>query len=403
MFAAKWAEHLSMHAANGEQPTRECDRFTKVRILWVEACMLTPDQDSGSLRTTRLLKILRDLGCKVTFAPDNLLADEPYAQLLRDEGIEVLHAPHVQSMKDYLQVHGGDYDVVTLCRHYIAIQYVDLLKNAHPVTQIWFDTIDLHYLRLRRQYELDGAQATQRMADLAYSEELAVITQSDLTIVVSDAEVAALGQEMSDARVALISNIHEIDQRKVESSGRKNVLFVGGFQHPPNIDAVEYYGNEIWPLFKAACPEAETWVIGSRMPDKLKRWGESQGLQMLGFVEDLVPYYEQCKLAIAPLRYGAGVKGKVNQALSYGVPVIGSPVALEGMGLESGRDAMSAATPVAFAQAMATVYGDEQLWAILSANGRASLQGRFTPDVARLALREALGPLLSEVTEEATA
>ena len=403
LFAAKWAEQLSMHAANGEQPMRECDRGAKVRVLWVEACMLTPDQDSGSLRTVRLLKILRDLGCKVTFAADNLLADEPYGQLLRDEGIEVLHAPHVQSMKDYLQVHGGDYDVVTLCRHYVAIQYVDLLKNAHPATQIWFDTIDLHYLRLRRQYELDGAQATLKMADLAYSEELAVITQSDLTIVVSDAEVAALGQEMPHARVALISNIHEIDQSKVASSGRKNVLFVGGFQHPPNIDAVEYYGNEIWPLFKAACPEAETWVIGSRMPDKLKRWGESQGLQMLGFVEDLVPYYEQCKLAIAPLRYGAGVKGKVNQALSYGVPVVGSPVALEGMGLENGRDAMSAATPEAFAQAMAAVYGDEQLWLSLSENGRASLRGRFTPDVARLALREALGPLLSEVTGEATA
>ena len=402
-FAAKWAEQLSMHAANGEQPMRECDRGAKARILWVEACMLTPDQDSGSLRSIRLLKILRDLGCKVTFAADNLLADEPYAQLLRDEGIEVLHAPHVQSMKDYLQLHGGAYDVVTLCRHYIAIQYIDLLKNAHPATQIWFDTIDLHYLRLRRQYELDGAQATLKMADLAYSEELAVIAQSDLTIVVSDTEVAALVQEMPHARVALISNIHEINESKVEASGRKNVLFVGGFQHPPNIDAVEYYGNEIWPLFKAACPEAETWVIGSRMPDKLKRWGEAQGLQMLGFVEDLVPYYEQCKLAIAPLRYGAGVKGKVNQALSYGVPVVGSPVALEGMGLESGRHAMSASTPEAFAQAMAAVYGDEQLWASLSANGRASLQGRFTPDVARLALREALGPLLSEVTGEAAA
>ena len=118
---------------------------------------------------------------------------------------------------------------------------------------------------------------------------------------------------------------------------------------------------------------------------------------MLGFVEDLVPFYEQCKLAIAPLRYGAGVKGKVNQALSYGVPVVGSPVALEGMGLQSGRDAMSAATPEAFAQAMAAVYDDEQLWLSLSENGRASLQGRFTPEVARLALREALGPLLSNL------
>ena len=402
VFAAKWAEQLSTHAANGEQPQRECDRGVKARILWVEACMLTPDQDSGSLRTFRLLRILRNIGCKVTFAADNLLADEPYAQLLRDEGIEVLHVPHVQSMRDYLQVHGGAYDIVTLCRHYIGIQYVDLLRGAHPDVKIWFDTIDLHYLRLRRQHELDGANATLEMADLAYSEELAVIAQSDLTIVVSDAEVAALKQEAPDARVALISNIHEIDRSEVSANERKNVLFVGGFQHPPNIDAVEYYGTEIWPLFKAACPEAETWVIGSRMPENFKRWGEAQGLQMLGFVEDLEPYYSQCKLAIAPLRYGAGVKGKVNQALSFGVPVVGTPVALEGMGLESGCDVMSASTPELFAKAMAEVYGSPELWKKLSTNGRLSLEGRFTPDVARQALIEALGPLLHDLDGEAT-
>jgi O-antigen biosynthesis protein len=393
LFAAKWSQQLSKHASNGEAPQRECDRGAQARILWVEACMLTPDQDSGSLRTVRLLRILRDLGCKVTFAADNLLADEPYAQRLRDEGIEVLHVPHVKSMRDYLQAHGGAYDVVTLCRHYIAIQYVELIRDAQTNTQIWFDTIDLHYLRLQRQHQLDGAAATLKMAELAHQEELAVIAQSDLTIVVSEAEVSALAAEAPAAPVALISNIHEIDASPVASEGRRDVLFVGGFQHPPNSDAVEYFGEEIWPLFRATCPEAEVLVIGSRMPDSLKRWGEAQGLTMLGFVEDLTPYYQRCKLVIAPLRYGAGVKGKVNQALSYGVPVVGSPMALEGMGLENRRDAMFASTPEAFAQAMAEVYGDQGLWNTLSANGRESLQGRFTPDVAKRALLEALGPL----------
>ena len=403
LFATKWSQQLSKHAPNGEAPQRECDRGAQARILWVEACMLTPDQDSGSLRTVRLLRILRDLGCKVTFVADNLLADEPYAQLLRDEGIEVLHVPHVKSMRDYLQTHGGTYDVVTLCRHYIAIQYVDLMRDAHFNTQIWFDTIDLHYLRLQRQHQVDGAAATLKMAELAHQEELGVIAQSDLTIVVSEAEVSALAAEAPAAQVALISNIHELSASPVSSEGRRDVLFVGGFQHPPNSDAVEYFGEEIWPLFRETCPEAEVLVIGSRMPDSLKRWGEEQGLTMLGFVKDLAPYYQRCKLVIAPLRYGAGVKGKVNQALSYGVPVVGSPMALEGMGLENRRDAMFASTPAVFAQAMAEVYGDEALWNMLSANGRESLQGRFTPDVAKRALLEALGPLLSEVDRDTAA
>ena len=389
-FASKWEAELAAHALNGQNPDRECDRQARLSILWVEACMLTPNQDSGSLRTLRLLRILRDIGCRVTFAADNLLADEPYAQALRDAGIEVLHAPHVHSLKEFLTRRGGEYDVVTLCRHYIAIQYVELIKATHPSTTVWFDTIDLHYLRLQRQYELDNAAATQKMAELAYAEEMEVIKKSDLTIVVSESEVAALEDEAPTAPVALISNIHDIDESEVSVDGRSDVLFVGGFQHPPNIDAVEYFGNDIWPHFKAACPEAEALIIGSRMPETLKRWGEERGLKMIGFVDDLKPYYEQCRLAIAPLRYGAGVKGKVNQALSYGVPVIGSQTALEGMGLRHGEDAMVADAPDSFARAMVSVYNDDELWQLLSSNGRASLQGRFTPDVAKAALELAI-------------
>jgi GT2 family glycosyltransferase/glycosyltransferase involved in cell wall biosynthesis len=395
-FVAKWGRQLANHAPNGVTPERECDRRAKVRVLWVEACVLTPDQDSGSLRTFRLLRILIQLGCKVTFAANNLLADEPYCQALRDEGIEVLHAPYVQSMSDHLRAKGDSYDVVVLCRHYIAIELVDLLRECHPKTKVWFDTIDLHYLRLRRQYELDGKSATRDLADHAYQEESQVIAKSHVTIVVSEVEVATLAEEFPSAKVALISNVHDVGETKAQFEGRQGILFVGGFQHPPNIDAVEYYGNEIWPLVRAARPEAETIIIGSRMPDSLKKWGVQQGLTMLGFVEDLTPHYEQCRLAIAPLRYGAGVKGKVNQALSFGLPVVGSPAAVEGMGLIHGESVLSASTPRAFADSILAAYDDAELWQSLSANGRASLEGRFTSQVAASALSSALTASLGD-------
>jgi glycosyltransferase involved in cell wall biosynthesis len=154
---------------------------------------------------------------------------------------------------------------------------------------------------------------------------------------------------------------------------------------------VEFYAEEIWPLFREQCPDVPTYVIGSRMPERLRKLGESHGLTMLGFVEDLMPYYEGCALSIAPLRYGAGVKGKVNQALSYGLPVVGTSAALEGMGLCHRQHVLSADTAEAFAAAMVEAYTDEPLWRTLSGNGQQSLQGRFTPDVARAALLEALG------------
>ena len=172
---------LDSHRANGVDPMLERDRGARARILWVEACMLTPDQDSGSLRTIRLLRILVQMGCKVTFIADNLDGAEPYRKQLASEGIEVIHAPYCQSVEDYLKKHGDEYDVITLCRHYIAIQHTATVRAVNPSAQIWFDTIDLHYLRSRRQFALDKKKSTQDRAELAYREEMSVIAESDVT------------------------------------------------------------------------------------------------------------------------------------------------------------------------------------------------------------------------------
>jgi len=389
-FAEKWSGALADHRANGVDPMLERDRSAVARVLWVEACLLTPDQDSGSLRTIRLLRILVRMGCKVTFVADNLDGAEPYRSQLLSEGIEVIHAPHFSNVEAFLRRHGSEFDVVTLCRHYIAIQHIDTVREVNPRAQIWFDTIDLHYLRLRRQYELDGKKSTKKQAELAHREEMAVIGQADITVVVSEVEVDELSREAPAARVIVVSNIHEVGETEVKRVDRRGVMFVGGFQHPPNVDAVEYYAEQIWPLFRELCPDVPTYIIGSRMPDRLRQKGVERGLEMVGFVEDLTPYYDTCALSIAPLRYGAGVKGKVNQALSFGLPVVGTPVALEGMGLINREHVLIESEPESFAAAMAQAYSDDNLWCKLSRNGRLSLEGRFTPKVAQDALRSAL-------------
>jgi len=389
-FAEKWSGALADHRANGVDPMLERDRSAVARVLWVEACLLTPDQDSGSLRTIRLLRILVRMGCKVTFVADNLDGAEPYRSQLLSEGIEVIHAPHFSNVEAFLRRHGSEFDVVTLCRHYIAIQHIDTVREVNPRAQIWFDTIDLHYLRLRRQYELDGKKSTKKQAELAHREEMAVIGQADITVVVSEVEVDELSREAPAARVIVVSNIHEVGETEVKRVDRRGVMFVGGFQHPPNVDAVEYYAEQIWPLFRELCPDVPTYIIGSRMPDRLRQKGVERGLEMVGFVEDLTPYYDTCALSIAPLRYGAGVKGKVNQALSFGLPVVGTPVALEGMGLINREHVLIESEPESFAAAMAQAYSNDNLWCKLSRNGRLSLEGRFTPKVAQDALRSAL-------------
>lgn len=386
IFRDKWAAQLARHLGNGVLPERERDRGVRHRVLWVEACMLTPDQDSGSVRTWRLLGILQEMGCKVTFVADNLEHTQPYTNQLQQSGIEVLHQPYVRSVNAHLRAHAQEYDLIVLCRHYIAKNYVGLIRDYAPRVRIAFDTIDLHFLRLRRKAELDGLDASRRAAEVAYREELDVIAKSDATLVVSSDEVAVLALEVPQARVHIVSNVHAPVAFVAPVNTRRDALFVGGFQHPPNVDAVEYYAREIWPLFRQQHPDARTLIVGSRMPESLRRLGESAGLEMLGYVPDLTDLLAGCRLSISPLRYGAGVKGKVNQSMSHGLPVVATAASVEGMFLKDGEDVLLGDSPVAFAQAMSRLYSDDALWERLSRNGQDNVRRHFSDDRAREAL-----------------
>ena len=398
-FRDKWAHRLSRHLDNGVCPARERDRIDGKRVLWVEACMLTPDQDSGSLRTWRLLGILRTLGCKVTFVADNLESRQPYTSQLQQQGIEVQYAPHVSSVQALLQEHAAEYDVIVLCRHYIAKAYVDQVRRLASDALLVFDTIDLHYLRLRRQSVLDGSMKARKAAEIAYQEETSIAAQVDVTLVVSQIEAEHLRREVPAARVEVLSNVHDpvSPDQVAPPEGRSGILFVGGFQHPPNIDAVDYLAAEIWPRFRELHPDAPCYVIGSRMPDWLKQRGQAVGLEMLGYVPDLKPYYRSSRLSVSPLRYGAGVKGKVNESLGAGLPMVATPTSVEGMALQQGRDVLLAQEPAEFAAAMSRLYTDHALWATLSRHGLQRTREQFASDVAASTLHGLLDRRASAV------
>jgi glycosyltransferase involved in cell wall biosynthesis len=326
--------------------------------------------------------------CQVSFIADNMEFDWCYVQRLQQVGVEVLYSPHVHSVWEHLAAQGCPYDLIVLSRHYIAIKYVDAIRRLAPKTKILFDTVDLHYLRLNRQAELDGNRQVRRLAKAAYRDEIYTIRTCDLTLVVSGAEKALLAQEAPQAQVMVLSNVHDPVPWVAPLSGRRDILFVGGFQHPPNLDAIKWYGHEIWPQVKRELPEARTLVIGSKMPEEFRRMGEALGLDMVGYVPDLDPYLNGCRLSISPLRFGAGVKGKVNQSMSYGLPVVATSPSIEGMGLEPGRDILVADDADSFATSLVRLYRDDPLWERLSQGGLANVEERFSSRVARQALEE---------------
>ena len=388
-FAMKWSSVLASHRDNGAHPELERDRWAMRRMLVVDATMLRPDQDSGSLRMQALLAIATSLGCKVTFVADNLEHEPRYVHALQQIGVEVLFHPYVRSIGELMMKRGREFDVVMLSRHYVAARHIDTVRRFAPKARLVFDTVDLHFLREERLAELAASRAAQVSAKAKRDEELALIAKADVTLVVSDAEQAVLRQLAPQARVAVVSNIHELSPSVPPFDERRGVVFIGGFQHPPNVDAVLWYAREVLPELRTGLPGIKTYIIGSQVPAAIRAVA-SDDLEILGHVPDIAPYFEGCRVSIAPLRYGAGVKGKVNLAMSYGVPVVATTPAIEGMHLVDGEDVVVADTAAAFAEAVRRVHEDRALWQTLSAGGRANIVRHFSPAVAKRALRELL-------------
>jgi hypothetical protein len=161
-FADKWQRELSSHRPNGVAPALERDRAARQRILIIDACMLTPDRDAGSMRMEQILGVLVDLGCKVTFVADNLEYRQPYVTALQQLGVEVQFSPYAKSIAHLLGARGGEFDIVMLSRHYIAIKHIDTLRSFAPHALIVFDTVDLHFLREERLAELNAGRSGRR-------------------------------------------------------------------------------------------------------------------------------------------------------------------------------------------------------------------------------------------------
>ena len=381
-FAEKWSGALTTHRANGVNAEFERDRSAKLRVLVIDACMLTPDHDAGSMRMLAILEILTSLNCKVTFVADNLEHRQPYVSQLQQRGVEVLFHPFVRSIADLLSKRGGEFDIVVMSRHYIAVKHIDAVRAFAPRALVVFDTVDLHFLRSERQADLEGSVLARASARAKREEELTLIRKADVTLVVSPFEKALLADLVPDARVLMLSTIHELFPPGQPFAQRAGLVFIGGFQHPPNTDAVLWYAQEVLPYVRAALPGVVTYIVGSSVPANVRALA-AEDFVVTGYVPDVTPYFMGCRVSIAPLRYGAGVKGKINLAMSYGLPVVATTPSIEGMSLVPERDVLVADDAKDFADAIVRLYYDEALWNQLAAGGRENIRTYFSRDVAR--------------------
>jgi len=357
------------------------------QVLVIDALTPQPDRDSGSLRLFNLMRLLREEGAHVVFLPANREHAGRYTDDLRGIGVEAWTAPFAARAPAWLAEHGPRFDVAMVCRHYVAREFLPLLRAHAPRARVVFDSVDLHYLREQRAAALAGDRALARAAGRTRGLELDVIARSDLALVVSEAERDVLRMDAPQARVEVLSNLHRVAGPGLPFAERHDLAFVGGFRHPPNVDAVRWFVAEVLPRVRARLPEVRFHCIGGDVPAEIAALAAQPGVEVHGHVPDIAPYMDGCRVAVAPLRFGAGVKGKVNLSMAHGQPVVATSCAVEGMHLAHGRDVLVADDAAAFADAVVRAYGDEALWRTLSAHGLGNVARHFSADAARDVVR----------------
>ena len=392
-FREKWAAALAHQPApidDARDALRAATFRAQRRILIIDACTPTPDQDSGSLRMVNLMRLLRSLGWQVSFFAENRAYVAGYTEAVQALGVEVQYHPYLADPVRFFRERGAEFDAIVLSRHYIAIHYLGLARLYAPQARLVFDTVDLHYLREQRAAELADDAALRRQAAQTRAQEHKLMRECDVTLVVSPVEQELLARELPQVRVEILSNVHEVHGCRRPFAARTDLVFVGSFQHPPNVDAVLWFARDVLPVVRAQLPDVRLHVIGQPVPAEIAALA-GEGLVAHGFVADLEPFMDGCRVSVAPLRYGAGVKGKVNMAMSYGLPVVATPMAVEGMHLVQGDEVLVAADAGAFAAAVLRLYGDEALWQRLSRGGLANVQRHFSFAAAQQALQRILG------------
>ena len=344
-------------------------------VLVIDHRLPEPLHDSGSIRMEQILLELKRQGRTPIILSAGTFVRASSAERLSRQGIGVLtHSLEDPELPHLLRRLLPEIDFVLACRPQVALAARPIISELYPEVPFVFDTVDSHTLRIQRRHEIEGTDATERDLDATRVAERAVLEHADLAIALSTEDRIALASLLdSPPPFVLLPNVHPSLSLPAEPEGRSGLLFVGGYEHEPNVDAVQWFCAEVLPLIEATTGPLPVTLAGSR-PTEVVRKLASASISIPGWVEDLSPLYERARVVIAPLRWGAGVKGKVGEAMAYGVPVVTTTIGAEGIAVRSGFDIEVANTPRAFADAVLGLLTNNQRWSAQSAAGQTTIE-----------------------------
>lgn len=355
-------------------------------ILVVDFQVPEQDKDSGSVRMLNIILLLIKMGFRVTIFPDSK-PDSHYAQYFMDLGVEVVEK--FQYFEEFITERTLQFDIVWLARPSVSFDKLDVVRKYLPSAKVVYDTVDLHFVRTQRQSEIEQNANLTMKAKLYLEVELYLSRFADLPVVVTDVEKKAL--DVIDRKIdpIIIPNIHQLPHFKsVSFEERNGLMFLGGYKHPPNVDAVLWFVTDVLPLIWKKKSDVVFYVLGSHPPEEimeLQKYGE---IEVIGWVDNLEPWFNKSRVFVSPLRYGAGMKGKNGQAMSYGLPLVTTSIGAEGMNLVHRKNAMICDSPEDFAKSVIELYSSPVLWQEISVSSIEHIKQSYSPIQAEIQLEQ---------------
>jgi O-antigen biosynthesis protein len=334
----------------------------------------SPDRDAGSLRMFLILKTLAKC-CQVIFVPFSQPGGSDYERALWKEGIETAAAvDYRRLLKD------RNVKTTIVSRPSMGEVWIHRIRRVNPKAGIIFDMVDTHFLRFQREYEISGEAAALAEARRYRKIETKLAEKSDLVWSASGEDKEVMQREVPGKRIDVVPTIHQLRDCGAAFGAREGLLFIGNLAHRPNEDAILFFMQEVYPLLRESLPNVQLDIIGDNPSAAIAAFN-SNDVHIHGYVPDVEPYLRDRRVFIAPLRFGAGIKGKVGEAMAHGVPVVTTSIGAEGFGLTHEFDVMIADDPESFAGAVARLYSEKELWERVVRNSRLRIERYFTPEV----------------------
>ncbi len=350
-----------------------------MKILVISENIPKPDFASGDRRFLGILEILAKKHEVVFCIPNKqpwLKPEENEKYIKHIENIGVVFLPFNQGLFEKT-IEEERYDIGFFEFYWIAERYMDQFVKAQPEAVTVVDSVDLHFAREETQQKL-GQISEEKVLDTK-KKELGIYNAADITIAVSDEDYDRLYKAEKVGLVSLVPNIVPTVPRTIKER-EPSVLFIGCYAWPPNVDAMKWFVDEVWPAIYKVKEDAELWIVGSKAPEEITSMADIPGIKVLGWVPETTPYLEKAAISIAPLRFGGGMKGKVNEAMAHGLPVVSTSIGAQGFNAKNDEEIFVADTPEEFADAVLKLLNDPELQRSVGLAGQKMNESLCSPE-----------------------